>query len=207
MRTILSLNCAACGKPITKPLGQVHRYKQSFCNLKCMGVYVTQAAPQPCGQCGQPVTRVLSELRSSKSGHLFCNNSCSAIYSNTHKTVGTRRSKLEVWLEAQLRDLYPNLTLLPNDKTAINSELDLYFPDLRLAFELNGIFHYEPIYGPEKLASIQNNDHRKFAACIERGISLCILDSSKMTYFKESKAKVFLDIIRRIIQPEFVAPG
>ena len=172
-----------------------------------MGVYVTQAAPQPCGQCGQPVTRVLSELRSSKSGHLFCNNSCSAIYSNTHKTVGTRRSKLEVWLEAQLRDLYPNLTLLPNDKTAINSELDLYFPDLRLAFELNGIFHYEPIYGPEKLASIQNNDHRKFAACIERGISLCILDSSKMTYFKESKAKVFLDIIRRIIQPEFVAPG
>ena len=121
--------------------------------------------------------------------------------------MGTRRSKLEVWLEAQLRDLYPNLTLLPNDKTAINSELDLYFPDLRLAFELNGIFHYEPIYGPEKLASIQNNDHRKFAACIERGISLCILDSSKMTYFKESKAKVFLDIIRRIIQPEFVAPG
>ena len=86
------------------------------------------------------------EARGSKSGHLFCNHSCAATYNITHKTVGTRRSKLEVWLESQLRELYPNLTLLPNDKTAINSELDFYFPELKLAFELNGIFHYEPIY-------------------------------------------------------------
>lgn len=139
------------------------------------------------------------EARGSKSGHLFCDNSCAALYNNAHKTVGTRRSKLEVWLEAQLRTLYPNLTLLPNDKTAINSELDFYFPELNLAFELNGIFHYEPIYGPEKLASIQNNDHRKFAACIEKSIALCIIDSSRMVNFKESKAKVFLDIICDIL--------
>ena len=113
--------------------------------------------------------------------------------------MGTRRSKLEVWLEARLRELYPSLTLLPNDKTTINSELDFYFPDLKLAFELNGIFHYEPIYGAEKLASIQNNDHRKFAACIERDISLCIIDSSKMLKFKEPKARVFLDIMTQIL--------
>lgn len=76
---------------------------------------------------------------------------------------------------------------------------NFYFPELKLAFELNGIFHYEPIYGPEKLASIQNNDHRKFAACAEAGISLCIIDCSRMVNFKEPKAEVFLDIICDIL--------
>ena len=37
---------------------------------------------------------------------------------------------------------------------AINSELDVYVPSLNLAFELNGIFHYEPIYGEKKLNQI-----------------------------------------------------
>lgn len=159
----------------------------------------TTSVTVPCGHCNTPVTRHGSQHRQSKSGHLFCNHHCAALYANSHKTVGTRRSKMEVWLETQLRALYPNLTLLPNDKTAINSELDFYFPDLKLAFELNGIFHYEPIYGPEKLASIQNNDHRKFAACAEAGISLCILDTSKMKYFKEKWAETFLTIIRNIV--------
>lgn len=152
-----------------------------------------------CGQCGLSVVARKDHIKKSKSGHLFCNHHCAALYANSHKTVGTRRSKLEVWLEARLRALYPNLTLLPNDKTAINSELDFYFPELKLAFELNGIFHYEPIYGPEKLASIQNNDHRKFAACAEAGISLCIIDVSWMTHFKPLRAQRILSYMQEIV--------
>jgi len=86
-----------------------------------------------------------------------------------------------------------------NDKTTINSELDIYFPDLKLAFELNGIFHYEPIFSQNKLDQIQNNDNRKFQACIEQGIELCIIDSSSLKYFKESNCKKYLDIIVNII--------
>jgi len=71
---------------------------------------------------------------------------------------------------------------------------------LKLAFELNGIFHYEPIYGPKKLSSIQNNDHRKFQACAEAGISLCIIDTSGQTYFKESTSQKYLDIIISIVR-------
>ncbi len=153
----------------------------------------------PCGYCGAEVSRVRFAHENSKSGHVFCNRTCAVTYNNTHKTTGIRRSKLEMWLEAQLRVLYPDLTLLACDKTTINSELDLYFPDLKLAFELNGILHYEPIYGPEKLAQIQNNDHRKFAACIENSISLCIIDSSHMKHFKESKAASFLALMTNII--------
>jgi len=138
--------------------------------------------------------------RESKSGKVFCSRSCAATYNNTHKTTGTRRSKLEQWLEQTLTAHYPNLQFVFNGKEAINSELDIYIPELKLAFELNGIFHYEPIYGPEKLASIQNNDNRKFQACLEQGIELVIIDSSKMEYFKQKSAQKFLDIIKNIIE-------
>ena len=51
----------------------------------------------------------------------------------------------------------------------------------------------------EKLNQIQNNDSRKFQACIEQGIELCIIDTSSLKYFKEQTAKKYLDIICDII--------
>lgn len=123
-----------------------------------------------------------------------------ATYNNTHKTHGTRRSKLEPWLEGQLKKLYPDLNMIFNGKDTINSELDIYIPSLKLAFELNGIFHYEPIYGKDKLQSIKNNDTRKFQACIEKGISLCIVDSSQQKRFSPKSSQKYLDIIVNIIE-------
>lgn len=140
------------------------------------------------------------DLRASKSGHIFCTQSCFAKYHNAHKTWGTRRSKLEGWLEENLRGLYPELDIHCNRTDAIQGELDFYFPGLKLAFELNGIFHYEPIYGgPEKLTQIQNNDARKMAACLERGIELCVVDTSQADYFKPKVAEKFLGIVRGVL--------
>lgn len=129
----------------------------------------------------------------------FCSRSCSATYTNTHKTKGCVRSKLELFLEGKLETLYPNIDIHFNRKDAINSELDIYIPSLKLAFELNGIFHYEAIFGADKLDKIKNNDQRKFQACLENNIELCIIDSSKLKYFKEINAKPYLDIICGII--------
>lgn len=109
-------------------------------------------------------------------------------------------SKLERWLQIKLNASHPSLIFDFNQKGAINSELDIYIPGLKLAFELNGIFHYEPIYGPEKLAGIQTNDMRKFQACLEQGIELCIIDVSQMIHFKEPKANLFFDIICYVIK-------
>ncbi len=139
----------------------------------------------------------MNQIKRSK--HNFCSQSCAARHSNSHKTKGTRVSKLERWLAEQLPALYPALEFHFNRKDTINGELDIYIPALRLAFELNGIYHYEPIYGPEKLASIQSNDCRKMQACLEHGIELCILDVSSMTYFKPSKADRFLQVVKHII--------
>jgi len=110
-----------------------------------------------------------------------------------------------VWLEQQLPALYPSLEFHFNRKDAIISELDIYIPSLKLAFELNGIFHYEPIYGPEKLAQIQNNDERKYQACIERGIELCLIDVSSFSYFKISGAERYLDMMKSIINKKLTA--
>ncbi len=170
--------------------------KNNYCSIRCVGLDQRKRQNCNCSQCGKNIERVLSTIKK----NTFCSQSCSAKYNNTHKTHGTRRSKLEKWLEEKLKSLYPTLEIHFNRKDAINSELDIYFPILKLAFELNGIYHYEPIHGPEKLASVQNNDQRKFQACLEKGIELCIIDSSKFGNFKESKAKEFLDIIISVIE-------
>jgi hypothetical protein len=99
------------------------------------------------------------------------------------------------------------LTFHFNRKDTINGELDIYIPDLKLAFELNGVFHYEPIYGPKKLKDVRTNDNRKFQACLERGIELCIVDVSKVVHFKESKAKEFLDIVQNIMRTKMLRSG
>lgn len=134
----------------------------------------------------------------------FCSQSCVATYHNTHKKHGSRRSKLEIWLSEQLPDIFPFLEFHFNRIDAINAELDIYIPLLKLAFELNGLFHYEPIFGPEKLAQIQNNDQRKYQACIEHGIELCLIDVSHQKYFKESTCRPFLEIITGVIQSKIV---
>ena len=145
------------------------------------------------------VRKRAAEHAKSKSGLSFCSRSCAAVYNNAHKTTGTRRSKLECWLEERLQRLYPNLDFIFNGKEAINSELDIYIPSLNLAFELNGIFHYESIYGNDKLKSIQNNDNRKFQACLENDIELCIIDASQHVRINDKTNQKYLDIIAEII--------
>lgn len=109
------------------------------------------------------------------------------------KTTG---KKNPVWVQVPSPSQNPwRLRIL----VSINSELDIYIPSLSLSFELNGIFHYEPIYGIDKLEKIKNNDNRKLQACIEKKIEFCILDISGSKHFKPERDKKYLDIVRNII--------
>jgi hypothetical protein len=170
-----------------------------FCSIKCANLAKGNSQIVQCTNCGHEFRLTNSSSKGSKSGNHFCSQSCAATYNNTHKSKGNRKSKLEKWLEIKLKTLFPNIVILFNNKTIINSELDIYIPSLKLAFELNGIYHYEPIYGYEKLQQIQNNDKRKFQACLEQNIELCIIDTSQQKYFKEQTSEKYLNIITNII--------
>lgn len=167
-----------------------------YCSKTCKSIGRRTKKEVICANCGKTFDKILSQLHKNN----FCSNSCAATYNNKHKTKGNRRSKLEVYLETELIKLYPTTEIHFNNKNIINSELDIYIPSLKLAFELNGIFHYEPIYGNDKLGQIQNNDNRKFQACIEQGIELCIIDTSQQKYFKSETSQKYFDIIRNIIK-------
>jgi hypothetical protein len=207
-RQLLPLQCLICGKAFQLPKNFIQRNMSpnrlktynlpgSFCSTVCLGESRNKRTACLCEQCGATFIKAQSQIKKYK--HNFCSHSCAATYNNTHKTKGTRVSKLEVWLSKQLPQLYPSLEFHFNRKDAINSELDIYIPSLKLAFELNGIFHYEPIYGNDKLVSRQNNDNRKILACAEREIELCVIDVSRQNYFKEKTSIQFLNIIQKII--------
>jgi hypothetical protein len=170
-----------------------------YCSTKCSNFSRKTKQNINCNNCGINFEKTPTEIKKSKSGKHFCSNSCSASYNNKNKTTGNRRSKLEIWLEEQLTQFYPDLPIDFNKKSAIGSELDIYIPSLNLGIELNGIFHYEPIYGTNKLDQIQSNDKSKSLACHEAKIDLCIIDTSGQTYVKPSTSQKYLDIIINII--------
>jgi hypothetical protein len=178
-----------------------NRGRVKFCSQYCNNLFNNPKLNPivSCSNCKREFEKPRKEIKKSKSGNHFCSRSCSTTYNNKNKSYGTRRSKLEAWLEEQLQVSYTNLEIHYNKKDAINSELDIYIPSLNLAFELNGIFHYEPIFGKDKLKQIQNNDQRKFQACLESNIELVIIDSSGMKYFKPKNAQKYLNIIKEII--------
>lgn len=201
----LPCKCAKCQKTffITKNKarrGLTMERPCDFCSLKCFyestkKLGISEHRKLQCFLCQKEFERYPSQQKNKN----FCSKSCATTYNNKHKTHGSNRSKLEMWIEDKIIIKYPKLEIKFNSRTEIGSELDIYIPKLKLAFELNGIVHYEPIYGQEKLDKVRNNDNRKFQACLENNIELAILDTSTLKNFKEDRANKFLDIIIEII--------
>lgn len=208
-RDLLPFQCCFCDCMFTRnkknylDVLKGNRPEIQYCSNSCtmkhkhLQKYGELSQTLQCQQCGDTFIKAPRFIKRTKNH--FCSRSCAATYNNAHKKYGIRRSKLEAWLEEQLTKIYPNLEIHFNRRDAVNSELDIYFPSLNLAFELNGIFHYEPIFGEDQLNKIQNNDQRKFQACIEAKIELCIIDTSGQKYFKESSSQKYLNIITKLV--------
>lgn len=197
---LLPIKCDYCGETFYLTKRHIQKNSQNaskFCSKNCQKKAAIKTVEVTCKNCGKLFYKRYSQYL--KHPNHFCSSSCAATYNNKHKTSGNRRSKLEEWLENQLEELYPNVNFLFNDKTAINSELDIFIPSLRLAFELNGIFHYEPIYGERKLKLIKENDENKSQLCRQNKISLSIIDTTSQKRFSVQSSEKFLKIIVEII--------
>lgn len=202
-RQSFPLECLYCGSPFFQPK---HRIKAliknnkggDFCSPRCQALFRFPPVEITCEKCGKPFKKSAYKIKK-RYKHHFCSHSCRSIWAARHKNKGTRVSKLERWLQTQLCPLYPFLDFRFNRIDAINAELDIFIPSLGLAFELNGIFHYKPIHGSEKLTAIQANDQRKIHSCVEHNIELHVLDVSCISYFKPQRVIKFLNIIRDIV--------
>lgn len=203
--SLVEFKCFRCEQTVSRLKANINHNlrnnRKLFCTKKCQCSSIKDGRTETkCANCKKVLYLTNSILKTNN----FCTKSCAAVYNNTHKTHGTRRSKLELWLETKLTIKYFNQEIHFNRKDTINSELDIYFPDIKLAFELNGIYHYEPIHGVNLLSKIQTNDTRKFQACLERGIELCIIDTSHQKIFKEHTGIQFLEIITNIVDQKLL---
>jgi hypothetical protein len=188
----VELTCATCNKTFSRFKSQADS-DESYCSSECRP-RIRGLQKYSCGSCDKEIYRYASQVR--KSGKAFCNSSCSAMYSNTHrKPIASNRSKLEMWLEGELKGLYPDLDIHFNDKMSIALELDIYIPSKKLAFELNGVFHYENIFKGSDFTKRVRIDEEKVRRCIENGIDLVVIDTREQKQFYKSKSGKFLKII------------
>lgn len=203
---IIKLVCPICSNYFERDLYEYNRTlkkgRQILCSRKCNNKLASNNLGRKdkisvtCIQCDKSFLKRVCEIKRSKNN--FCSRSCSAKYNNVHKNHGCRRSALEKFIENKIRENFKNLPLICNDKKAINSELDFYFPTLNLAIEINGILHYEPIYGKQKLTSIQNNDSKKLRLCDEHKIDLAVI--AVIDKYISCKVKIkYWEIIKNLI--------
>lgn len=192
----VELKCFHCHKKIKKFKSEVNRTQHQYCSYKCANKHQPSQSKHldvVCLMCAQSFRKKRNSVL--RSPNHFCSRSCSVRYHNLHKTKGSRRSKLETYIEQQLKLRYETLDIHFNRKDSVGAELDIFIPSLKLAFEINGVFHYKPIFGNDKFKQIQENDIRKSKLCHERQVVLHSINTSHMFHFKEQDAKKYLDAI------------
>jgi hypothetical protein len=107
---------------------------------------------------------------------------------------------MESFFELKIKETYPDLIFVSNDRDLIGFELDFLFPELKFALELNGIFHYEPIYKNKNFEIIQANDQQKLSLCRAMGVELYVLDISKCKHFSEKQGEIFWSIFNQTLK-------
>ena len=178
--------CILCGKSFSRKKEVIvkslkHYGKAGYCSRECSNKAKINHVFLPCEECGLVTKKRAYDVKNNK--HVFCSYACHARYKNKNKKHGTRRSAIESHIEEMIRCTFPSLMFVCNDTTVLKGlELDFYFPLLKLAIELNGITHYEPIYGEDRLTRSKDSDQRKMISCYEKGVELVVLDVSGAKY-------------------------
>lgn len=169
------------------------------CSKKCTDEYKSKKIRLKCSYCDVDIVKKPRDIKRNK--NFFCQQSCAAKFRNKNRVSVYKRSKLEKWIEEELNIRY-DFEIKFNTKVEIGRELDIYVPHIKLAFEINGIFHYQPIFGVDRLNKIIENDNKKYFLCSENKIKLCILNISDSKRFNKSKDIKYLNYIIDVIDNE-----
>lgn len=201
-KTIQTVDCSVCKKKFGKIPSAVKRYPIHYCSKICQhkGASIKRFKPRvhlKCGECSKPITR--RPLQMLKQKYHFCSKSCAGKWLSLNKLMSSDgRSIIEKYIQSELDGKFSNLNIIYNDRLALNGlELDIYIPDLRLAFELNGICHYEPVYGVDSFEKAKRNDKIKVRLCYEKGIELAVINTR---YNTKQNRKQYFNIIYDLIK-------
>lgn len=198
----VTLKCNNCGHTFSRSY-KVYRnslYKAKisgkkqrvFCSHSCFKAAMSLGTEHHCSFCGNIVIRTPSDIKNNKHGKCFCNCSCAASYNNRLRRK-SRRSKCECKLSELLKQTYPSLDIIENDKAILDGfEVDIVIPSLRLGIEWNGIVHFKPIYGEEKLHSVRQRDAAKLSLANDKGINLIVISDFVSTDLRVAEA--FIEI-------------
>ncbi len=205
IKELVPMKCKFCGNNFYQTKHMIIRTVRQggfsgFCSTSCSNKNKSNKTKLNCKECNKEIYLSKSRIKPLKNN--FCSKSCSITYRNKNKTDGYIRSKMEDFIESKIKEEFPNLECICNERKLLNGlELDFYFPKLKLAFELNGITHYEPIYGEDRLERSKDSDKRKMLLCYQLGVELAVIDISSIKYFKEKHgSKIFLEF-KKILDP------
>lgn len=86
---LIKVNCAFCGKEFSRPRGRVNEARRfgwnQYCSKVCQNKSQLREVKRECASptCHKMVYRPLGELRKSKSGLVFCSQSCATSFNNS----------------------------------------------------------------------------------------------------------------------------
>lgn len=181
---LVPLICRRCETSFVKKKNEIQNHLRRGRNIYCSRSCNSQARNEKhnhgsslviCEWCIKEFRKGNAEIK--KTQHSFCTKSCSAQWRNANKTSGYRRSKMEIFIEERMKSDFPELTIYTNHRKLLGLELDFYIPELKTAIEINGILHFQPIFGTTKLKRIQELDSLKKDLCVKLDINLIILEN------------------------------
>ena len=123
-RELLPLKCQYCNNIFLKTkhdiqtaLNPKNKHKCNCCSQKCSILFRNkQNGKSPinviCKNCDKQFTKTQAEIR--KTNNNFFSKSCAAIYSNKYNNKCSKVSKLELYLQSQLLNMFPNLNIHNN---------------------------------------------------------------------------------------------
>jgi len=185
---INSLKCPNCGGDITKYVSPSRLRRSSsniFCSKECAHKFNTakkiNRIDVKCSNCNNDLKITKGRLKNYK--FYFCDRKCQNQYAPKF-AAGINRSKLELYLETRLRSICDFELFFNNTVVLDGLELDIWIPSINMAFEINGITHYAPIFGKKKFDRTKKSDDKKLLLCKQKGIELVTIDcrSKKFTY-------------------------
>lgn len=206
-KTIIDLTCAHCGNIFQNSINQYNGKKRKgrkniFCTAKCSSEAQRNDYSKPftvkCDHCGNDVIRTGRQLKITK--FHFCTPSCKGSYFARIYALGEKRSLLEQRLGDHIKNSYPNLKFIINDREELKGlELDFYFPTINFAIEVNGPAHFTPIYGDESLIRTQKHDIIKKTMCAKKRIRLLEI-TDKIDYNDDNSNEIFEKYVKPIIE-------